>query len=172
MPGVQFSSTYQPANRTRTTATWLRERLSRAAKDGDKTQREAILEHLIEVATTWDVRVVGKGVDGELLKVASARDAVEAAKVLFAYDMGSPAKNPSLLELAEHLRAVEKDRVSTVIACLGSKLRSLSPTEMRDFFETCANDPEKFMSRAEQLLGGATEQHPEQAQLPDPEAKP
>jgi len=176
MPGgVQFSSTYQPATRGRTQSKWLRDRLSQAARSGSKSAREEIAEHLIEVATSWEVRVVGKDGDGELLKVASARDAVEAAKILFAYDMGAPAKNPNALELSEHLRSVEGDRIRAVIACLGSRLKALSPVEMRNFFDTCSNDPKKFIAMAEEILevDQVAEGRSQQAQLPEQgEAKP
>ena len=89
---TRFSSANQPQNPARTDTRWLRKRLSEVSKNGDKTAREAIADHLIEVATSWEVRVIGRDSDGELLKVASARDSVEAAKVLFAYDMGLPKK--------------------------------------------------------------------------------
>lgn len=126
--------------------------LNKTSRGGDKTDREEIGSYLIRVAM---------GEEG-------AREAVEAAKVLLAYDMGQAPKGAGPIEVAEHLRQVEKDRVSTVIACLGSKLRTLSPVEMRDFFETCANDPEKFMVKAEQLMEGAPEAQPEQQeQLPE-----
>lgn len=96
-----------------------------------------------------------------------------AIKYLGEHYAGRAVEFPNGLQIADHLRAVEKDRIATVIACLGSKLRTLSPVEMRDFFETCANDPEKFMVKAEQLLEGAPEPEQEQqAQLPESEAKP
>ena len=90
--GVRFSSAYQPANAGRTDSRWIRNKLGKAFRDSDKSAREAIADHLIEVATSWEVVVVGRDSDGSLLKVASARDSVEAAKVLFAYDMGLPKK--------------------------------------------------------------------------------
>lgn len=83
----------------RTPTAWLRERLSRAARSGDMTEREAIYEHMLEVATSWEVRVVGKDSNGELLKVASGKDSVEAAKLLMAYDMGKP---PNPVEITGH----------------------------------------------------------------------
>lgn len=82
----------------RTPAKWLRELLDAAHDKSEpgKSKRQKIGEHLIEVATSWEVRVVGKDSDGEVLKVASGRDAVEAAKLLMAYDMGKP---PNPVEL-------------------------------------------------------------------------
>jgi hypothetical protein len=81
---------------------------------------------------------------------------------------GKAPKVPNDVEVAEHLRQVEKDRTSTVIACLGSKLRTMSPVEMRDFFETCANEPEKFIHRAEALLSGEPAQQQESPQIECP----
>lgn len=86
----RFSSEKQPPSNGRTPTKWLRDRLNRVAKGGDRTERESVYEHLYEVATSWEVVVVGRSGDGELLKVASARDAVAAAKLLFEYDMGKP----------------------------------------------------------------------------------
>jgi hypothetical protein len=89
----RFTPDRQPANPGRTPTKWIRERLSRAAKSGDCSERESIYEHLLEVATSWEVRVIGRDSEGELLKVASARDAVAAAKLLFEYDMGKPVNS-------------------------------------------------------------------------------
>ena len=57
----------------------------------------AVLAHLYEVATKWQVIVVGHG--DEPLEVASARDSVEAAKLLLAYDVGVPKKQEDRIEL-------------------------------------------------------------------------
>lgn len=74
----------------RTPTKWLRELLNAAYdKSGaGPSRREKIGLHLIEVATSWKVLVFGKD-----LEVASARDAVEAAKLLMAYDMGKPVNS-------------------------------------------------------------------------------
>jgi hypothetical protein len=93
---TRFSSVHQPGNAGRTDSRWIRNKLGKAFRDGDKSARDAIADHLIEVATSWEVRVIGRDSDGEMLKVASARDAVEAAKVLFAYDMGMPKKGTNV----------------------------------------------------------------------------
>ena len=47
--------------------------------------------HLVEVATSWEVVVKGHGDDA--MPIASAKDSIEAAKVLFAYDMGKPIES-------------------------------------------------------------------------------
>jgi hypothetical protein len=60
-------------------------------KGRDCTAREAIADHLIEVATSWQVVVKGHG--EKAIEVASAKDSIEAAKVLYAYDMGKPVES-------------------------------------------------------------------------------
>jgi len=82
----------------RTPSKWLREYLSAAndkSEDG-KTRRLRIAEHLYEVATSWEVVVVGRDNKGELLKVASARDSVAAAALLYSYDMGKPTSGATI----------------------------------------------------------------------------
>lgn len=61
---------------------WIRNRL-RQSKDGKDSELVQILDHQIEVAKSWEVRVVGRDSDGELIKVASGRDSTEAAKFLY-----------------------------------------------------------------------------------------
>ena len=47
--------------------------------------------HLLEVATSWKVKIRGRGEDA--VEVASAQDSIEAAKILFGYDMGKPTES-------------------------------------------------------------------------------
>lgn len=87
---------------------------------------------------------------------------------------GKAPRVPNDIEWAEHLRGVEGDRIRAVIATLGPKLRTLSPTELRDYFEACSNGLDKFVVKAKEQQqgiepGGQTE---EQAQLPETEDKP
>src|SRR5512136_2684731 len=100
---TQFSSTYQPARNGRTRTSWLSAKLNAATGPDGQTVKEKIAAHLIEIATSWEVKIIGKDGDGEVLKVASGRDAVEAAKVLFGYDMGAMKRPESPLEIANHL---------------------------------------------------------------------
>jgi hypothetical protein len=74
----------------RTPSKWLRELLSASfdRSPGGPSRREKIGLHLIEVATSWKILHFGKDIE-----VASARDAVEAAKLLMAYDMGKPVNS-------------------------------------------------------------------------------
>lgn len=77
----------------RTPTKWLRDLLG-AARDrgpGARSHREEVFFHLVEVATSWEVVVKGHGDDA--MPVASAKDSIEAAKVLFAYDMGKPVES-------------------------------------------------------------------------------
>ena len=74
----------------RTPVKWLRELLD-AARDktpGGVTNRQAIGMHLIEVATSYEVVIKGQGENA--IPMASAKDAIAAATLLMAYDMGKP----------------------------------------------------------------------------------
>lgn len=91
-PETRFGGPRAPAGNPggRTPTAWLREKLSKAIKDGDVSAREAIADHLIEVATSYEVIVKGRE---EPIELASAKDSIEAAKVLYAYDMGKPVES-------------------------------------------------------------------------------
>lgn len=154
----------------RTSSAWIRKRLNSAGRSGDKTEREEILDHLLEVAKAWEVRVIGRDGDGELLKVASARDSVEAAKVLFGYDMGKPGDDPAtyLLKLAEHLRSVARDQVEIGRGFLGKRLETMKDEEIAAFWRLCERDPQQFLVAAIAALGAATGDAPPPAQLSAP----
>jgi len=85
-PGVSGNPTGRVPTR------WLRDFLSAARDDtpDGPSRRLKLAEHMYEVATSWEVRVVGRDSDGEVLKVADARSAVAAATLLMSYDMGKP----------------------------------------------------------------------------------
>jgi hypothetical protein len=112
-------------------------RLDVISSDG-RTANDDILEHLIEVATKWDVVVIGKDSDGEPLKVASARDSVEAAKLLWAYALGKPPASPedAKLALAEHFRKVETDRFAYALQLLGERAKTMTDEEKANFFNS------------------------------------
>jgi hypothetical protein len=62
-------------------------------RDGEgREHRERVFRHLIEVATSWEVIIKGRDPSGDPIEVASARDAVEAAKLILGYDVGLPKK--------------------------------------------------------------------------------
>ena len=132
----------------RTPTKWLRELLSAAkdkGPDGD-SRRKAIGLHLVEVATSWKVEIRGQDYE-----VASARDSVAAAELLFRYDMGVAAKDTSALEIAEHFRKVERDRIDIAINALGDRLHTMDPKELSAFLRECATDPRGFLVAAEQF---------------------
>jgi hypothetical protein len=74
----------------RTPARWLRDLLDAAYDKSEPgvTKRQKIGEHLIEIATKWEIIHLGRNYE-----VASGRDAVEAAKLLLSYDMGKPVNS-------------------------------------------------------------------------------
>ena len=93
-PGKRFSADYQPRHNGRTPTAWMREKLNAAARSGDPTIREQVFAHLVEIATKWEVIVKGRDGEGNPIEVASGRDAVEAAKLIFSYDFGRPREEP------------------------------------------------------------------------------
>ena len=159
---TRFTPTYRPCSTGRTPTGWMRERLSKAARSGDKTAREEILEHLIEVATSWEVRVVGKDRDGEMIKVASGRDSVEAAKLLLGYDMGVVKRPESPLEIANHLLAVAKLQVDIALGIIGKRADTMEPEQLKKYLLDFAKDqnPAAFFEAARAM------QAQEQAEQP------
>ena len=146
----------------RTPTAWIRKILGERSETGAE-RREHILRHLIDVATKWEVRVIGRDSDGELLKVASARDAVEAAKLLMTYDMGKPSGE---LDIAEHMRKVARDGADLAIKILGTRIYSMAPKELAEFFRECGGNPAGFLEaakRAEEQVP-AVEAQPEVAE--------
>ena len=149
--------------------------LARKHKDGVRTNEDAVLDHLLEMATRWQVRTVAYDhVLDEPIQVASGRDAVEAAKLLLGYVWGKPKDNDPL-RLAEHFRQVEIDRLNVALKMLGDRVNSWQPERVRDFLNTCSRDPRGFILAAEEYLRaeeeqaaqGAIEDKPEPAQLPE-----
>jgi hypothetical protein len=91
LPAWQKGQSGNPGGRT--PSKWLREYLGAATDktDGAPIRRQRIAEFLFEVATSWQIQQRGRDYE-----VASARDAVEAAKLLLAYDMGQPVKGQTV----------------------------------------------------------------------------
>jgi len=89
---TRFGKDKQPANPGRTPTAWLRKFLDAAHDKGPegKTRREAIAEHLFELATSYSVVMKGHGENA--LELASGKDSIEAAKLLMQYDMGKPVE--------------------------------------------------------------------------------
>ena len=135
-----------------------------------KTRRQMVAEHLLEVATRWQVLVFGKS-----LEVASARDSVEAAKLLFGYCLGSPPKTPNALDIAEHIRSVSRDQVEVIKTMLGARLATMTPEEIgRVIAVSEQGDPLRFLKAAQQTLAHAAqvEGDAEPAELPEPKTEP
>ena len=115
---------------------FLCRRLDSLSDDGKSSVNDEILTHLIEVATKWEVIVKGSG--DEPMPVASARDSVEAAKLLWSYALGRAGKAPeeSQLAKAEHFLSVEKNRFAFALQLLGERAKSMSEGELANFFNS------------------------------------
>lgn len=92
---------------------------------------------------------------------------------------GKARENPGNLDFAEHFRQVESDRIRTVVAVLGPKLREMGPVELGEYFRQCANDPRTFLAQAGQVMADQTGEsqpieQPAQGELPEqkPEGVP
>lgn len=92
-PDTRFGGPRAPAHNDggRTPTAWLRTKLTKALKEGDVSAREAIADHLIEIATSYEVVVKGHGESA--IPMASAKDSIAAAAILYAYDMGKPVES-------------------------------------------------------------------------------
>lgn len=85
---TRFRPGYDPRRSSPKLSTkFIADRLEKLCEDGRKANDD-ILDHLIEVATKWEVIVVGHG--DEPISVASARDSVKAAELLWSYALGRP----------------------------------------------------------------------------------
>lgn len=194
----RFSAQKQPAPHQkagRTPIRFLTERLSdsfetvptaeefrAAAKTkGDLTIRQALVERLLQIAFTDKVVVIGYDREArEPIERVSSAECLKAIQMLQHYDLGKAPESLSPLQMAEHIRQVERDRIAAVTAVLGAKMREMSPVELAQFFNQCANDPAKFLLQAAQVMSELTGEttpsgpQPEQAALPaeKPEGTP
>lgn len=126
-PGVSGNASGRPSVK------WLKELVEVKDPETGITKRQRIAEHLIELATSYTVIHAGRD-----LELASGRDSVEAAKILFAYCYGKPppSQDELLLALAEHFRKVETDRFSYALQLLGERAKAMSDKEKADFFNS------------------------------------
>ena len=138
----------------RTPTKWLRDLLG-AARDqtpGGQTHREEVFYHLLEIATSWEVVIKGRGDDA--IPVASAKDSIEAAKLLYAYDMGKP---------------VEALEVSNPDGSLGPRVMAYIPSNGRvpgrEPEETSGANDETKPAQGE-TTGGASETKPAASETP------
>lgn len=147
-PSTRFAPAVSGNLHGRPPTRWLRDRLGERGPDG-KTARERIADHLVEVATRWTIQQFGRDIE-----VASGRDAVEAAKILYAYDLGKPSVSHDefMLTLAEHLRKVEGDRVDMAMKLLGERIHSMPPAALAEFLRKCTADPRGFLRAAQEYL--------------------
>jgi hypothetical protein len=120
--------------------------------DTGKSKRQMVAEHLLEVATRWQVLVLGRN-----LEVASARDSVDAAKLLFSYDLCKPpgSEEESMLKIAEHLRTVARDHVEIGRQLLGKQAETWTPEQIRAFWNVCERDTARFIRAAAEQLAEA-----------------
>ena len=153
-PSPNLATRFQPGYRGpgRPPVGWLRDVMSE--EKGGITNREKIARHLIEIATSWEVKVIGKGADGEVLKVASGSDAVQAARILYSYDIGKPRVSDQefALMLANHFQQVARDQVEIGLKLLGNQLQTMSDEAKAAFWNRCERDPRRFLEAAQEEL--------------------
>lgn len=144
---------------------WLRAKLDEVDEKTGKPKREIIAEHLLELATSYTVMHLGRD-----LELASGRDSVDAAKILFAYCYGKPP--PSVeeqsLHLAEHFRAIARDQFDILVKMLGDRLKTMSVDEMAELLAKCDRNPRRFIEAAKAEMGGAFDE-PQQIEASPPE---
>jgi Family of unknown function (DUF5681) len=111
----------------------------------DRTRFEAIVERLFRAALRGDTL---------------------AARTLIEHKLGKPRTTPNALDLAEHFRRVERDKVDLALTILGPRILAMDPEKLAEFFKQCAANPRGFLDEAE-----AQEQanDPQPADQPAPE---
>lgn len=126
---------------------WLQEKVEAIDPDTGKTVLQTMADHLIEVATKWEVIQ-----RGESMPVASARDSVEACRLLWQalsiLRKTPPSEEEQVLKLAEHLRGVAKDAADLAIKVLGTRLYSMDPKELGQFMREASGNPAGFLEAA------------------------
>lgn len=129
-PGTRFGSGQQinqhPGGRT--PAKWLRGLLDAAndKTEGGESNREAIARHLIEIATSYAVKIKGRG--DNAIEFADAKDSIEAARILWAYDMGKPVE---ALELSSPDGSLAGPKVFAYLPLNGRGPRADEPQEVQ-----------------------------------------
>jgi thioredoxin reductase len=148
--------------------------MSEASSDngpGGESHRQRIGRHLIEVATKWEVVVKGHG--DSAIDVASARDSVAAAQLLYQYDLGRPplSEEEALLALMEHARKVEADRFQFAKELLGDKIRAMTDEEKAAFFQKCTTSTRGFYDIAREMLASQSEEKETNGRTPASEGE-
>lgn len=80
-PATRFKPGNSPKGRPN--RAWMRKILAERDSEEGKTEAEKIFRHQLEVAQSWEVRVVGRDGDGELIKVADGKASTKAAEFVF-----------------------------------------------------------------------------------------
>jgi hypothetical protein len=126
------------------------------------TKRQSIAQHLIELATSYTVHHAGRD-----LELASGRDSVEAAKILFAYCYGKPppSAEEQCLNLAEHFREVARDSVDLALKVLGERIHGMRPEEVADGLRAFSVNPRGFLDAAEEFVRKTDGGNPDVARL-------
>ena len=88
----------------------------------------------------------------------------QAARVLIEYVLGKPRTTPNALELAEHLRRVERDRIDIALDVVGARIHTAEPAKLKEIFQSCERDTRGFLVAAEQFANGEDSQDSQQAQ--------
>lgn len=114
--------------------------------ESNRTRFEAIVDRLFRLALRGDTL---------------------AAKVLVEYKLGKPRTPPNELDLAEHMRKVARDGANLALRVLGSRIHSMPPKELAEFFLSCAGDTEAFLAAAE-LQRQANDSQPAEQLAPAP----
>jgi hypothetical protein len=146
---------------------WLRQKVEVVDPQSKQTKLQEMADHLIEVATSWEVRVVGRDSDGELLKVASASDSVNACKLIWQalslLRRNPPSEDEISMNLAEHFRVVAHDQFDVMVRMLGDRLKTMSPGELAEYWRACDRDPRRYVQAAEEELAARAEGLPVRA---------
>jgi hypothetical protein len=149
-PENRWQKGYSPKGRPN--REWIRKIVNERNED-NHTEIEQILRHQIEVAKSWEVRVIGRDGNGELLKVASGADSTKASaficgliglKPIAGYD--DPAV---VMALAEHFRQAARDQIDIALRALGAKASTMQPEQIAEFVKMCSQDARGFLRAAE-----------------------
>jgi hypothetical protein len=117
------------------------------------SNRERIFRHQVEVAQSWEVKIVGRDGEGETIKVASGRDSTIAAEFVLGMIGIKPIDmEKNRLALAEHLRATARDQIEIGRQLIGKEAEEWSPEQIRAFWDLCERDPARFLRAAEETL--------------------
>lgn len=148
---TRFPKGVSPNPGGRPSIAWLREKVEVVDPDTGQTKLQDMADHLIEVATKWEI--VRRG---EEIPVASARDSVEACRLLWQalsiLRKTPPSEEEQVMKLAEHLRGAAKDAAEMAIKVLGTRMYSMSPVELGAFLREAGGNPAGFLEAAKEIM--------------------